>query len=383
MKTRIHAIAGTIGFLTILIFWSSTVFSELFGSYETIAVVKGAILMGMFILIPAMAIVGGSGFSLAGGRTDDLVNLKKKRMPFIGANGLLVLVPMAFLLEARASAGQFDTLFYVLQGVELIAGAVNLCLMGLNMRDGIRLSGKGKPADRVTLVRQETIATDTMAFHITKPKGFEHTVGQWVRVTLPHSSAKDSKGASRILSILSAPHEPKLTVATRISDSVFKRELKALPDGAELHLAGPNGSFSLHDDPARPAVFIAGGIGITPFLSMIRHATYSNLEHKITLFYSNHEPSTAAFLSELEDLQKANPNFQLIATMTDLGSDSAPWHGATDQIDQEMLARYLPDLNTPKYYCVGPALMIASTKELLRSAGIATDDMIFEHFAGY
>ncbi|MEP3277212.1 MAG: FAD-dependent oxidoreductase [Stappiaceae bacterium] len=383
MKTRIHAIAGAIGFLTILVFWSSTVISELFGSYDSIAMVKGAILIGMFILIPAMAIVGGSGFSLAAGRTDTLVLAKKKRMPIIGANGLLILVPMAFLLEARASAGQFDTVFYGLQGLELLAGAVNLCLMGLNMRDGIRLSGKGNPPSNVKLVGREMIATDTMAFHMTKPGGFDHKAGQWIRLTLPHFAATDSKGASRILSIVSAPHEPQLTVATRISDSAFKRDLKELPDEAELDLAGPNGSFTLHGDPARPAVFIAGGIGITPLLSMVRHATHSSLAHKITLFYANRDPSAAAFLDELEGLQKTNANFRLIATMTDLQDDSAPWDGEVNLIDQEMLARSLPDLRAPKYYCVGPVQMVASTREMLKSAGVASKDMIIEQFSGY
>ncbi|WHP67558.1 hypothetical protein [Phaeobacter inhibens] len=82
-------------------------------------------------------------------------------MPIIGANGLLVLVPMAFFLESRAAAGQFDATFYSLQVVELLAGATNLVLMGLNMRDGIRLSGKAAPTTQVTLTSSETIATMT------------------------------------------------------------------------------------------------------------------------------------------------------------------------------------------------------------------------------
>lgn len=89
-----------------------------------------------------MAIVGASGFSLAGGRTDTLGSAMRKRMPFMGANSLRILLPMAFFLEAQASTSQFGTVFYVLQGVELFAEAVNLYLMGLNIRDGIRLSAK-------------------------------------------------------------------------------------------------------------------------------------------------------------------------------------------------------------------------------------------------
>jgi len=148
MKTKIHALAGTIGFLTILTFWTSTLVSELFGSYETIAWVKDMIMQGMFILIPAMAIVGASGMSLGKQSFHPLVAKKKKRMPFIGINGLLILVPAAFYLETQASAGIFDTRFYIVQVIELIAGAINLSLMGINIRDGLRITrriGAGKP----------------------------------------------------------------------------------------------------------------------------------------------------------------------------------------------------------------------------------------------
>ena len=128
MKHKIHAIAGVIGFLIILAFWTSTVISELFGTPQDIAHVKSMILMGMFALIPAMAIAGGSGMSMGGRRKDTPARAKKKRMPFIAGNGLLVLLPAAFFLEARASSGTFDTAFYVVQGVELLAGAANLTM---------------------------------------------------------------------------------------------------------------------------------------------------------------------------------------------------------------------------------------------------------------
>ena len=377
MKTRVHAIAGAIGLLMILTFWTSTVISELFGSQETVAMVKGLVLRGMFILIPAMAIVGASGASLGKGRSDALVSAKMKRMPIIAANGLLILVPMAFLLESRASAGSFDTMFYLLQGVELIAGAVNLTLMGLNMRDGIRLSGKGKSKDGVKLTGRETVAEGTMAFHIAKPAGFNHQPGQWVRVTLP------TIGDSRVLSIVSAPHEAQLTLATRLTDSAFKRSLRDLPDGAEVQIAGPNGSFTLHQDAARPAVLIAGGIGITPFISMIRNATQRGSTQKTILFYSNRNPASAAFLGELQDLARCNSNFELVATMTGLEGDASDWNGETGLIDSKMLARHVPDLSAPIYYCVGPAPMVTATKEILAGASISADQVVFEKFTGY
>lgn len=142
MIPKIHAAAGVIGFLCILTFWSSTVASELFGSYETITAVKHAVLWGMWVLVPSMAAAGGTGFKLLGSRTDGLALAKKHRMMVIGPNGVLVLMPCAFYLANLAAKGQFTATFYAVQAIELVAGLVNLTLMGLNIRDGLRLTGR-------------------------------------------------------------------------------------------------------------------------------------------------------------------------------------------------------------------------------------------------
>lgn len=151
MKTKIHAIAGVVGFLTIATFWISTLIIELAGSHAAITILKNGILWGMIILIPAMAITGGSGMSFGQGRTDHGALIKKKRMPFIALNGLFLLAPSAVFLAMKANAGEFDTTFYVVQGVELLAGATNLTLMGLNIRDGLCLTGRigGSAAETV------------------------------------------------------------------------------------------------------------------------------------------------------------------------------------------------------------------------------------------
>jgi len=143
MPKQIHFIAALLATLTIAAFFSSTVAVELFGSPEAVATVKALIVMpGLFILVPAIAATGGSGFFLSKSRQGRLVETKKKRMPFIAANGLLVLMPCAIFLNRWASAGTFDTTFYMVQSVELLAGAMNLTLMGLNIRDGLRMSGR-------------------------------------------------------------------------------------------------------------------------------------------------------------------------------------------------------------------------------------------------
>ncbi|GEM_PF-691933 len=142
MKARIHAIAGCIGFLMILLFWTSTAITELFSSQETIAATKALGLKGMFILIPAMAIAGGSGMMMGRKRTDALARAKKQRMPIIALNGLLVLLPSAWFLAGKADAGAFDTVFYIVQVIELTAGAANLTMLGLNIRDGLTMTGR-------------------------------------------------------------------------------------------------------------------------------------------------------------------------------------------------------------------------------------------------
>ena len=143
MLKKIHFIAGFLATLTISSFFLSTVIAELLGSHEVVAILKSLIVMpGLFILVPAIAATGGSGFALSKYRQGRLVDAKKKRMPFIAANGLLVLIPSAIFLDRWASAGSFDITFYLVQSAELLAGAVNLILMGLNMRDGIKMSGR-------------------------------------------------------------------------------------------------------------------------------------------------------------------------------------------------------------------------------------------------
>ena len=146
MPKKIHFFAGIFATATIGVFFLSTALVELFGSHEEMAAVKRLIVMpGLFLLVPALAATGSSGFFLSKSRCSRLVDAKKKRMPFIAANGMLVLLPCAIVLNRWASAGSFDAAFYYVQAIELLAGATNLVLMGLNIRDGLKLSGKLRP----------------------------------------------------------------------------------------------------------------------------------------------------------------------------------------------------------------------------------------------
>jgi len=143
MPKRAHFITGILASLCIAAFFLSTILTELFGSHAAVAQLKSLIVTpGLWIMVPLMAAAGGSGMFLAKSRKGRLVDAKKKRMPFIAANGLLVLVPCAIVLNRWAAAGSFDTTFYLVQAIELIAGATNLTLMGLNARDGLRMTGR-------------------------------------------------------------------------------------------------------------------------------------------------------------------------------------------------------------------------------------------------
>jgi hypothetical protein len=121
----------------------STILVELFGSHEAVAKLKSLIVLpGLFILVPAIIATGASGLYISRSRRGRLIDAKKKRMPFIAANGLLILIPCAISLNRWAAAGQFDAAFYVVQTLELLAGATNLTLMGLSIRDGLTMSGR-------------------------------------------------------------------------------------------------------------------------------------------------------------------------------------------------------------------------------------------------
>ncbi|QKE39811.2 hypothetical protein [Ferrovum myxofaciens] len=145
MKPIFHAIAGTTAMLIIAGFWMSTLVSEVFLDYAAVAAVKHAIVYGLYLLVPFMAATGGSGFVLSKTRKGWLLDQKKKRMAIIGTNGLFVMIPAAIFLNGKAAASEFDALFYAVQGVELIVGIVQLTLMSMNFRDGLKLDGKLRP----------------------------------------------------------------------------------------------------------------------------------------------------------------------------------------------------------------------------------------------
>lgn len=390
MPRIIHPLAGLVAILTIATFWLSTAISELFGSEAAVIAVKTAIPWGFILLVPALAATGGSGFFLSKGQRKGLVGTKLKRMPFIGANGLLVLIPAALFLASKAKVGEFDATFYTVQALELIAGAVNLTLLGLSMRDGMGLTQwRRKSFLRPTatfasrLTGKKELAKGTLAFSVGKPEGFKFVAGQAVYVVIPDLETVDAKGTVRTFSIASAPQDAELEIAMRQTDTSFKHHLATGKVGSPVQIEGPYGDLTLHEDANRPAVFLAGGIGVTPFRSMVLDASSRGVQHRLFLFYGNRKPEDAAYLAELRELEQKNPRFKLIATFTE--GEAVPQSGTVEHgyITAEMIARHVGDLAAPIFYVAGPPAMVSAMEEVLKNAGVNQGNVRAEKFAGY
>ena len=235
----------------------------------------------------------------------------------------------------------------------------------------------------VRLQRREEVAHGTTAFHFDKPAGFSFKPGQAVDLILLDPPTTDGANGRHAFSIVSAPFEPELVVATRMRDSVFKNALKGLPTGSSAQLEGPFGSLTLHNDRARPAVFVAGGIGITPFMSILRQATKDQLQQRLVLLYSNRRPEDSAFLVELQQLERENKNFRLVATMTQMRVSKLPWQGETGLLGEALLKKIGAELVAPIYYLAGPPAMVGALRDTLNHAGVNDDDIRSEEFYGY
>ncbi len=237
---------------------------------------------------------------------------------------------------------------------------------------------------RVRLLSRNSVAEGTMSFHFEKPEGFDFSPGQSLDLILaaPDTPA-ESHDLRHIFSIVSAPHEDELAIATRMRDSAYKRRLGSLGTGSIMTIEGPFGAMTLHPEISRAAVFIAGGIGITPFMSMLRHAAVQTVAQDLRLLYSNRRPEDAAFLTELQSLEKRNPRFHLIATMTDMAHSKQSWQGKTDKLDSALIRQVTQELAAPVFYISGPPGMVDAMRHLLLEAGIAEEDVRSEEFYGY
>ncbi|QXL83420.1 ferredoxin--NADP reductase [Comamonas sp. NLF-1-9] len=236
----------------------------------------------------------------------------------------------------------------------------------------------------VHLKSKNEVAQGTKAFHFDKPAGFTFRPGQALDLILSSAGADpNSSDVRHAFSIVSAPHEDELVVTTRMRASKFKNALDGLPLGAAVELDGPFGSLTLHKKTERAGVLIAGGIGVTPFMSMLRHAAHEGSAQPLRLLYSNRRPEDCAFLDELQQLERLNPHFKLLATMTEMEKSSQPWSGATGLVDAAFIRRAIEGLPAPVFYVSGPPAMVQAMREMLEQAGVDEDDVRSEEFYGY
>lgn len=231
------------------------------------------------------------------------------------------------------------------------------------------------------LAERVEVARRTLSFALDlEGLSFPFKPGQYVTITLPESLHRDDKGNSRQFSIASSPGDARLLVATRMTDSAFKRSLAEAPLGTRVDVSGPMGTFTLPRDPTQSVCLVAGGIGITPFRSMIKTAVEQELPRKLTLIYFNRTPEDAPFLQELEGWEAKSQNFRLVTSMTQPANE---WKGRTGRADAGLLREALGDLDLFVFFVAGPESMVEGAATALIAAGASQDNILTEGFPGY
>jgi ferredoxin-NADP reductase len=235
---------------------------------------------------------------------------------------------------------------------------------------------------RATIKEKQEVAKETLlvTFDL-HGEEVEFVPGQYFFVNLPDVGHQDERGLRRHITVVTSPNEKGvLGLATRLRDSAFKQTLRELPVGAEVDVEPPKGKFVLPDDTSRPLVFVAGGIGITVFRSMLRFIKEEGLPYRVTLIYSNRDRESTAFLDELQELERELPNFRLVLTMT----DDTGWEGETRRIDTEFFESYLGEnLNEYTFMVAGPPDMVEGMQSALTEAGVEEENIIASRFSGY
>ncbi len=205
-----------------------------------------------------------------------------------------------------------------------------------------------------------------------KDTPFDFLAGQYVKVTIPNPTHTDGKNNSREFSIASSPYEKKLRIAFRISESGFKKNLLEAPIGTEIVVEGPFGVFTLPSGFRNTVVCIAGGIGITPFLSMATFAAEEKSHYKIILLYANNSPESTAYRDMLHNLEKTNHN---LAVKEKIGF-------IDDAFVLESVRECFADASC-LWYIAGPPGMVYRTRQILLQNGAEEKKIYTEEFSDY
>ena len=228
---------------------------------------------------------------------------------------------------------------------------------------------------RVQVVSSRPLTPTTHAIEVEKPKFFTFRPTQFTFLQLSTDGGMDA----RPMSLATSPTRPHLEYAVRLSDSAYKRAFAALQSGDEVGVFGPIGDFVLHE--TRPAVLVAGGIGITPFKGMAEYAADNELPIPIRLAYSNRIEDEIVYREELGALEGRNDRFRVLYTLTRTANKE--WPGPTGRIDRDLLKEAARGLEDPIFYVSGTPGMVAGTFRLLRSVGVPEAEIEFEAFRGY
>jgi ferredoxin-NADP reductase len=234
---------------------------------------------------------------------------------------------------------------------------------------------------RSTIKEKREVAKDTLlvVFDLGGEE-VDFTPGQYFWVELPDRGHEDERGLRRHISVVTSPTERGvLGLATRLRDTAFKKTLAELEVGDEVQVEEPKGSYLLPEDTGTEYVFIAGGIGITVFRSMLRYIADKGLPYRITLVYSNRDRESAAFLDELAELEREIDGLRVVLVMT----KEPAWDGERRHIDAEVLREHVGDLDRYTYYVAGPPGMVDGVDAKLKEAGVEEERIHAGKFAGY
>ena len=204
--------------------------------------------------------------------------------------------------------------------------------------------------------------------------------GQYFWVELPDRGHNDDKGLRRHISVVTSPTERGvLGLCTRLRDTAFKQTLAELEVGDEVDVEPPKGDYRLPEDTSKEYVFVAGGIGITVFRSMLRYIADTGEPYRVTLVYSNRDRESTPFLDELVELERTLPGFRLVLTMT----EDEGWDDESRRISADMLRDHLGELGSRTYLVAGPPPMVEGVVEELQRAGVPEEQILPDRFSGY
>ena len=231
-------------------------------------------------------------------------------------------------------------------------------------------------------IKKQQEAKDVYSFYFDQTHtDFSFIPGNWIRVTL-NLPSPDQRGNSRSFSIASSPLQKDiLMITTKISQSVFKQTLYSLTPRDAVQFFGPVGRFLLNEEETQPHILLAGGIGITPFHSMLSYAHKKKLTIPLTLFASFATVEDMMYYHELQALE--NEYIKIIYTITQPAKSLGQWHGETGRISEEMIKKYVTDPLASLYYIVGPGVMVSTMEEMVKEMHIPQEQIRKETFVGY